>query len=71
MNDSESLVQSPCVRNCCLEDDDVCLGCGRALQEIVRWNEAGEDERRIILESARKRREARQARFPSPRWHYP
>lgn len=56
----------PCVRNCCLDDDEVCLGCGRALPEILRWNEAGEDERRTILESARKRREARQARFPPP-----
>ena len=24
-------VESPCVRNCCLDDDNVCIGCGREL----------------------------------------
>lgn len=70
MADQAAHVESPCVRNCCLDDDDVCLGCGRALSEIVRWNEAGDDERRTILENSRKRLEARQARlarFLSPR----
>lgn len=44
--------QSPCVRNCCLDDDDVCLGCGRRIDEIVRWHAAPEAERATILEAA-------------------
>lgn len=59
-------VQSPCVRNCCLDDDAVCLGCGRSLEEILRWNEAGDDERRAILDASRRRCEARPARFSPP-----
>lgn len=62
MNDSQSSVSFPCVRNCCLDDDDVCLGCGRSLKEILRWNDAGEDERRTILENAKKRHEVRAAK---------
>jgi uncharacterized protein len=26
---------SPCIRNCCLDAAEVCLGCGRHLQEII------------------------------------
>ncbi|MDN3685302.1 DUF1289 domain-containing protein [Vibrio sinaloensis] len=28
------LPPNPCVRNCCLNERDICLGCGRTLQEI-------------------------------------
>jgi uncharacterized protein len=44
--------QSPCVRNCCLDEFDVCLGCGRHLQEILRWHDADIEERGAILDRA-------------------
>ncbi len=50
---------SPCVRNCCLDDADVCIGCGRHLQEILRWGQAGVAEREAILARAAARRDAR------------
>jgi predicted Fe-S protein YdhL (DUF1289 family) len=50
-----SEIASPCVRTCCLDDDDVCIGCGRALAEIVAWGTAGDAERRAILERSRAR----------------
>jgi len=28
---------SPCVRNCCLNEKDICLGCYRHLDEITGW----------------------------------
>ena len=56
--------ESPCVRNCCLDDADVCLGCGRHLQEILRWQQAGPAERETILARAAER----QARRPPPRF---
>jgi len=49
-------LQSPCVRNCCLDENDVCLGCGRALTEILHWHEASTTEREAILERASARR---------------
>jgi hypothetical protein len=58
LNDIESSVESPCVRNCCLSDDDVCLGCFRSLAEITQWNEANNHERNCILQNARQRKEA-------------
>jgi len=32
--------QSPCIRNCCLDQHDCCLGCGRLLTEITEWHQA-------------------------------
>ena len=48
--------QSPCVRNCCLDENDVCLGCGRLLDEILRWRSMSDVEREEILVLARNRR---------------
>ncbi|MDD2161095.1 MULTISPECIES: DUF1289 domain-containing protein [Pseudomonas] len=33
-------VASPCRRQCCLDDHDICLGCGRTLQDILDWSKA-------------------------------
>jgi hypothetical protein len=56
-------IASPCVRTCCLDDDDVCIGCGRALAEIVAWGTADDGERRAILERARARVARRAERY--------
>ncbi len=55
---------SPCVRNCCLDDDNVCLGCGRSLDEIVSWSTADDTEKRAILSRSRLRAAERQREFP-------
>ena len=56
---------SPCVRNCCLDENDICLGCGRALEEILRWQQSSPGEREAILVAARQRVEIRRARWES------
>jgi len=54
-------VPSPCVRNCCLDEADVCLGCGRTIDEILRWQKATNDEREVIVRDAAVRRARRVA----------
>ena len=49
-------VKSPCIGRCCLDDNDVCMGCFRHIDEIVRWSSASEDEQRQILHDAAQRR---------------
>ena len=56
MRDIKSRVQSPCIRNCCLNDADVCLGCFRLLNEITRWSDADDTERQEILRKAKQRK---------------
>jgi predicted Fe-S protein YdhL (DUF1289 family) len=61
---TEAPVASPCVRNCCLDDDDICLGCHRSIEEIIAWGPADSAERRAILERAARRKQAQRARYP-------
>lgn len=61
MSDIKRHVQSPCIRNCCLNDEEVCLGCFRMLDEITRWSEAEDAERSVILEQAKVRKAAHYA----------
>jgi predicted Fe-S protein YdhL (DUF1289 family) len=58
MSDIDGSAQSPCVRNCCLDDDLVCVGCFRSLEEIKEWGVADDHRRRIILQNADRRRQA-------------
>ncbi|WP_090499962.1 DUF1289 domain-containing protein [Pseudomonas borbori] len=48
-----AVLASPCVRRCCLDDGDMCLGCGRLLGEILEWSDADDARRRIICHCAR------------------
>jgi hypothetical protein len=50
-------VASPCIRHCTLDDDDICVGCFRRIDEICAWGGASNEQRRIILELAADRRE--------------
>lgn len=40
---------SPCVRNCCLDKNDICIGCYRSLSEIIGWREKSDDQIKKIL----------------------
>jgi len=61
MTDPAGESDSPCIRSCCLDEVDVCIGCGRHVQEILRWSQAGPEERQAILGRAAARRDARPA----------
>jgi len=50
---------SPCVRNCCLDEDNVCMGCGRSLEEIIAWSAASDGEKSATLARSRDRLAAR------------
>ncbi|HEX4240382.1 MAG TPA: DUF1289 domain-containing protein [Steroidobacteraceae bacterium] len=55
MSVTDERMQSPCVRNCCLDDDLICLGCFRSLEEIKEWGLADGRRRAAILASAARR----------------
>jgi uncharacterized protein len=56
MSDTDNAPQSPCMGNCCLDDDLICLGCFRSLDEIKEWGLADHHQRRIILQNAKQRK---------------
>lgn len=52
-------VASPCRRQCCLNDQDTCLGCGRVLAEILEWGSADSTRKRAICLAAERRLQQR------------
>lgn len=59
MFDENKLV-NPCVRNCCLDEAEVCMGCFRSLEEILAWHGATRDERQEILRRCAQRKQLMQ-----------
>ena len=49
-------IESPCIRQCCLNNDDICLGCFRALTEITQWAYYSETEKQTVLKHALQRK---------------
>ncbi|MFL1465196.1 DUF1289 domain-containing protein [Marinobacter sp. DUT-3] len=50
-------VRSPCVSVCALDANDVCIGCHRTGDEIMRWTRMTNDERREVLKKVARREE--------------
>ena len=49
-------IESPCVNVCALDvTRTFCVGCYRTRDEIARWRDASEDEKRRIKAAATKR----------------
>ena len=52
----ENHVPSPCTRVCTLDDDNVCLGCKRTLDEIKAWRGMRPDAKRTLLREIAERK---------------
>ena len=42
-------VSNPCVKNCCLDPNDICLGCFRTLSEILAWQAMSDQQKQATL----------------------
>lgn len=49
-----SNVKSPCIRHCTLNDNDICIGCLRNVEEILRWASASVSDKQKILQRIKK-----------------
>lgn len=56
-------VESPCIRNCCLNDEDICVGCYRSLAEITRWSLVDDNAKVQIVNAAEARRTQQQKKL--------
>lgn len=55
-NGDEEPIKSPCIRNCCLNRKDICMGCFRHLDEITGWGQATNERKKQILKLASERK---------------
>lgn len=51
-------VRSPCVQICALDENDICVGCYRSGEEITRWGDCSEEEKRAVLRRVAEREQA-------------
>ncbi|MDD2760646.1 MAG: DUF1289 domain-containing protein [Methylomonas sp.] len=56
MTKAQDSIPSPCIRNCCLNDNNICQGCFRSLDEICGWSQANTETRQRILVNVEQRR---------------
>jgi predicted Fe-S protein YdhL (DUF1289 family) len=49
------IIASPCIRNCCLNEEDVCLGCFRHIDEILAWGKATNEKKIAVLALTKQR----------------
>jgi predicted Fe-S protein YdhL (DUF1289 family) len=50
INVSAPVIESPCVRICAIDSaSNLCLGCGRTLDEIARWYGMSPDDRSRVM----------------------
>jgi len=47
---SVDTVASPCVEVCELDSDFVCKGCGRTINEILKWSEYTDKQKLAVLD---------------------
>ena len=58
MSENEFSVASPCINVCRLNMENICKGCFRTREEIVKWRTFNDNERRDIIEKAAERKAA-------------
>jgi predicted Fe-S protein YdhL (DUF1289 family) len=52
----EQKTESPCIRSCCLDGNDICLGCHRTLNEILNWAKSPEEDKQLIIAKCESRK---------------
>jgi len=60
---SKEPIPNPCIRHCCLDQDDICLGCYRSVDEILRWSQSSNQQRQEILRACTRRKAERKGRW--------
>ncbi|HEX5613254.1 MAG TPA: DUF1289 domain-containing protein [Burkholderiales bacterium] len=51
------MIESPCIKVCVMNDaTGLCRGCHRTLEEIARWSQMSDEERREVIEAIARRK---------------
>ena len=60
---AEKPVRSPCISVCTLDEEDVCVGCYRTLDEITGWMAMDREQRLDCLKRCNERSQTRNGRW--------
>ena len=54
---SDETIQSPCIRQCTLNEADVCMGCFRTINDILNWQASTNEQKENMLSAAQQRQQ--------------
>lgn len=60
-------INKPCIRRCCLNEEDVCLGCFRTFDDMLQWNKANSTEKMKMLQKAGQRKKEHNSKSIPPK----
>ena len=49
-------INKPCIKKCCLNEEEICLGCFRTFNDMCLWNKASIEEKKKMMGMADKRK---------------
>jgi len=58
-----STIVKPCIRQCCLDKEDICMGCFRSLNDMKIWHKASMKKKNQMLKVASKRKVLHREKF--------
>ena len=58
-------IYKPCIRKCCLNEEDICLGCFRSFNDMLKWNKANVNEKTEMLNMAEVRKKEHALKYRS------
>jgi len=60
-----STIVKPCIRQCCLDKEDICIcmGCFRSLNDMKIWHKANMKKKNQMLKVASKRKVLHREKF--------
>jgi predicted Fe-S protein YdhL (DUF1289 family) len=59
----EKPIRSPCISVCTLDEDDVCIGCFRSMDEITGWMGMNREQRLECLKRCHERSHSKPGRW--------
>ncbi|MBN2638310.1 MAG: DUF1289 domain-containing protein [Bacteroidales bacterium] len=53
---NKSSVKSPCIHVCTLDENKICMGCHRSVDEVRNWYRFSDEEKLQAIKNAEERR---------------
>ncbi|EAQ66990.1 hypothetical protein MED121_13720 [Marinomonas sp. MED121] len=54
----EPEIKSPCMSLCCLDEQDICIGCHRSVKEITGWSRMDHQAKKETMQKVAEREQA-------------
>lgn len=49
-------INKPCIKQCCLNEEEICLGCFRTFNDMCLWNKSSIEEKKEMMQRAERRK---------------